>query len=213
MPMSMVPKPLCVGISGGSGSGKSRLAGFLKKGLGPKAVIVCQDWYYYDQSRRNPGQKKKLNFDHPQAIETPLLCSQLRELLKGRALRAPVYDYASHSRLKDTRPVEPAPVVILDGLLILHEKRLRDFMDFSVFIEVPDDLRLLRRIRRDVEERRIALSETLRLYEHCVKPMHERFVKPSAAHATWIWRQLEDGRFPEDLLAMVRQRLDSREGP
>lgn len=203
-------RPVCVGISGGSGSGKSALAAALKKGLGRGAVIVCSDWYYRDKGRLKPEESRKLNFDHPKAIELALLCAQLSRLLRGESVFAPVYDYASHSRLKSAREVSPAPVVILEGLLILHEKKLRDLMDFSVFIEVPEDVRLMRRIRRDVDERRVDLEETLRLYEHCVKPMHEEFVKPSAAHATWIWRQLDDRNFPQDLLRTIEGALSSR---
>src|SRR5262249_49575726 len=129
------------------------------------------------------------------------------QLLRGRPVDAPVYDYATHSRLPRTRRVEPAPLVILEGLLVLHERRLRELMECSVFIDVPSDVRLVRRIRRDVEHSRVDLEETLRLYEHCVRPMHERFIQPSSAHATWIWRQEEDRRFPADLLRSVEKRL------
>jgi uridine kinase len=202
-------KPLCLAISGGSGSGKSWLAQFLKDKLGKRAVIVCQDWYYRDNAGLTDAESQKLNFDHPDSIEFPLFRTQLGRLLAGQTIEAPRYDYASHSRLKATQTVAPAPLIILDGLLILAEKRLRDVIDLSVFIEVPADERLVRRIRRDVEHRRVDLQETLRLYEHCVKPMHERFIAPSAAHATWIWRQVEDKRFPEDLLKTVRAKLDA----
>lgn len=200
-------KPICLGISGGSGSGKSWLAHFLKKRLGAAAVIVCQDWYYRDNGSLNAAASRKLNFDHPKAIETPLFCRQLERLLEGESVEAPRYDYATHARLKETRRVAPAPLVVVDGLLILAEKRLREYLDLSVYIEVPADERLLRRIRRDVEHRRVDLEETLRLYEHCVRPMQERFIAPSSEHATWIWRQLEDEGFPEDLLRTLEARL------
>lgn len=200
---------ICVGIGGGSGSGKTWLATYLQSHLGAKCVVVSQDWYYRDNSRLTIEQSRKLNFDHPRAIETPLLESQLKHLLQGRPIRAPRYDYATHARLKRTRLVEPAPIVILEGLLVLHEKRLREHMDYSVYVDVPDDVRLVRRLHRDVEERRVDLKETLRIYDHCVRPMHRRFIEPSSAHATWVWRQLSDKRFPQELLKTIRTRLET----
>lgn len=200
---------LLLGIAGGSGSGKSWLARRVQRGFSPRAVVVCQDWYYRDNSSLNREQCLRLNVDHPRAIEAALLRQHLEELLAGRAVEAPCYDYASHARLAVTRLVEPAPLIILEGLFVLQDSRLRRLMDFSVFIEAEDDVRLLRRIRRDVEERRVALAETLRLYEHCVKPMHERFVRPSSRHATWIWRQAQDSGFPQDLLGAMERALSA----
>lgn len=201
--------PLCVGIGGGSGSGKSWLAGFLKGKLGKRAVIVCQDWYYRDNGHVSGEAAKKLNFDHPRAIERALFSSQLSMLLAGRAIERPCYDYARHARLKQTVRVDPADVVIVEGLLVLHDRRLRELMDLSVFIDVPSDVRLVRRIRRDVEQRRVDLEETLRLYEHCVKPMHDRFIQPSAQHALYLWKQEEDRSFPQELARVVEARLGS----
>jgi uridine kinase len=203
-------KPVCLGIGGGSGSGKSWLAQHLKARFAQRAVIVCQDWYYRHNGDLSDDDSRKLNFDHPRAIEMPLMSAQLAVLLSGAAVDAPVYDYATHSRLERTRRVEPAELIILEGLLVLHDKRLRELMDCSVFIDVPADLRLARRIRRDTVERRVDLEETLRLYEHCVKPMHERFIQPSSAHATWVWRQEEDKRFPSDLLRTLEKRLSDQ---
>ncbi|MEK7858226.1 MAG: uridine kinase [Elusimicrobiota bacterium] len=197
-------KPLCIlGIGGGSGSGKSWLATYLKRRLGERAAILCQDWYYKDNGGLTPEQAKKLNFDHPAAIETGLLLRHLDDLRAGKAIEAPRYDYATHSRLKEIHTVRPAPLIILEGLLVLHDPRLRERMDLSVFIDCPDDLRLIRRVRRDVEHRRVDLEETLRLYEHCVRPMHQRFIQPSAEKATWVWRQFEDRAFPRALLAQI----------
>ena len=208
--MATAAKPVCLGIGGGSGSGKSWLARFLEEKLGDRVVVVCQDWYYRHNGGLSDEEAKKLNFDHPKAIETPLFSAQLADLISGQAIEAPVYDYASHSRLSRTRRIEPAPLVVIEGLLVLHEKRLRDLMDCSVFIDVPADIRLVRRVRRDVEHRRVDLEETLRLYEHCVRPMHERFIQPSSKHATWVWRQEEDKRFPADLLRTLERRLSAQ---
>lgn len=200
-------KAVCLGIAGGSGSGKSWLAGFLKGKLGPRVVTICQDWYYHDKSGLPEAERKKLNLDHPKAIESSLMAQQVAELAAGRAIDAPRYEYATQARLKQRVHIEPADLIILDGLLVLHEKKLRDLMDFSVFIEVADDIRLLRRVRRDSVQRRIDLEETLRLYEHCVRPMHDQFIRPSAEQATWVWRQLEDKVFPQDLLNTLLKEL------
>lgn len=196
-----------LGVSGGSGSGKSWLASYLKKRLGRRAEILCQDWYYRDNSHLTPRQAKRLNFDHPRAIETRRLLRDLETLRSGRAVKAPVYDYATHSRLKGHRIVRPAPLVILDGLFVLNERAVFKQLDLSVYIDVPEDLRLIRRLRRDVEERRVDLEETLRLYEHCVRPMHLRFIKPAAARATWVWKQEEDRGFPRRLYGMLAAKL------
>lgn len=201
-------KPACVlGLSGGSGSGKSWLATFLKQRLKDKAVIVCQDWYYKDNGHLPAAEAKKLNFDHPDAIDSALLLRHVDRLRRGESIEAPRYDYATHARLEEIHTVRPAPLLILEGLLILHDARLRSRLDLSVFIDCPADLRLIRRVRRDVEHRRVDLEETLRLYEHCVRPMHEKFIEPASRHATWLWRQQEDKRFPHVLLRRVLGRL------
>lgn len=201
---------LLVGLCGGSGSGKSRLARFLRDRLGPRAVVVCQDWYYRDNGRLPPKKAAELNFDHPKSIEGPLFARQLSALLAGRAIEAPVYDYATHARLKRRQRVEPAEVVVVDGLFLLQDPRLRRLFDLTVFIDVPDDERLLRRVRRDAVERRVDLEETLRLYERFVRPMHRLHIQPFAGKATFRWRQEEDPRFPEELLREILARLRHR---
>jgi uridine kinase len=204
-------KPRVVlGIAGGSGSGKSWLAKAVAEAFPGRATIVCHDWYYkHNGHMSDEDARQKLNFDHPNSLETSLMSRQLDELIHGRTVDAPTYDYASHSRLKETRRVEPTPLVILDGILILHEKALRDRMTLSVFINVPDDVRLMRRTRRDTVERRVDIAETLRLYEDFVRPMHQRYVEPSSHHATWIWSQLEDKKFPDLLIQDLKRRLDA----
>lgn len=201
-------RPLLIGICGGSASGKSELSEYLKEGLGGRAAVICQDWYYRDHSHRSPSECARVNFDHPNAIENPLFLRQLASLVRGRAIEAPIYDYASHTRARRRRSVLPAPVVIVEGLFILHESRVREQLDLSVYIEVPDDERLLRRVRRDVKRRRVDLDETLRLYETYVRPMHAKFIQPSAAYATWRWHQLEDRRFPDELLREAQARAE-----
>lgn len=205
-----VKRALCIGISGGSGSGKTFFASFLKERLGSQAVVVCQDWYYKDKSGLPPEKSRKLNFDHPSAIELPLLEKQLKELLEGRPVLSPRYDYASHARLPYAVKVLPAPILLLDGLLLFCFKPIRKILDISIFIDVPSDIRLVRRIRRDVEERRVDLEETLSLYERTVVPMFDRFILPSSRHADKIWRPLQDGHYPELLLRKIKGALAKR---
>ncbi len=204
-------KPRVVlGIAGGSGSGKSWLAKAVAEAFPGESTIVCHDWYYRDNANLSAAEADKLNFDHPKSLETSLMCAQLDKLARGEAVEAPTYDYATHARLKKTRRVEPAPLIVIDGILVLADKALRERMDMSVFIEVPDDIRLLRRVRRDCAERRVDVNETLKLYERCVRPMHIRYVEPSSHHATWIWSQLDDKSFPGLLIKDLRRRLDER---
>lgn len=198
-----------VGICGGSASGKSVLSNYLVSGLNGEAVVFCQDWYYKDNAKLSAKEAEALNFDHPDAIEFPLMTRQLDQLRKGKAIDAPIYDYAVHGRVGVQR-IEPRPVVIVDGLFVLQHKSVRDRLDVSVFIEVPADERLLRRVRRDTGERRVPLEETLRLYERFVRPMHDKYIQPSAAKATFRWHQLEDEKFRREILEDVRARLDHK---
>ena len=199
--------PLVLGVAGGSGSGKSWLAKAVADAFPGQTTVVCHDWYYRHNGGLSAEKSAKLNFDHPNSLETSLMCRQLDKLISGSAIEAPVYDYATHSRLKKTRRVEPAPLIVIDGILVLADKALRERMSLSVFIQLPDDIRLVRRVRRDCTERRVDVEETLRLYEHCVRPMHAKFVEPSSHHATWIWSQLEDKTFPDLLIKNLRRRL------
>jgi uridine kinase len=198
---------IILGVAGGSGSGKSWLANAVVAAFPEQTTVVCHDWYYRHNGDLDEAATLKLNFDHPRSLETSFMCRQLDQLAAGKTIEAPIYDYATHSRLKKTRTVEPRPLIILDGILVLTEQALRARMDVSVYIETPDDIRLMRRVRRDCTERRVDLNETLRLYEEFVRPMHKRYVEPSSHHATWIWSQLDDPSFPNLLIRDLKRRL------
>lgn len=198
---------ILLGIAGGSGSGKSQLARAVAEAFRGLTTVVCHDWYYKHNGGLSAEEASLLNFDHPSSLETSLLVKHLDRLMAGEAVDAPVYDYATHARLAETRRIEPRPLVILDGILILAEKALRERMTVSVFIDAPDDIRLMRRVRRDGIERHVDLEETLRLYEDSVRPMHLRHVVPSSHHATWIWSQLDDAHFPDLLIQDLKRRL------
>ena len=211
---SKTPPRVVLGIAGGSGSGKSWLANAVAEAFAGRSTIMCHDWYYKDHGGLDDEEARlKLNFDHPDALESSLMRRQVDRLIAGEAVNAPVYEYATHSRLARTRLVEPKELLILDGILILHEAQLRERMTLSVFIDAPDDIRLMRRVRRDCQERRVDLDETLRLYEDYVRPMHRRYVAPSSRHATWIWSQLDDRKFPDLLIRDLEHRLSGEVSP
>ncbi len=195
-----------IGICGGSASGKSVLSDFIVEGMKGEAVVFCQDWYYKDNGGLPKAEAEKLNFDHPSSIEFPLLVKQLDQLRKGHAIEAPVYEYVTHARIGKQK-IEPKPVVIVDGLFVLQNKPILSRLDLSVFIEVPSDERLLRRVRRDVSHRRVDLEETLRLYETFVRPMHDKYIQPFAEKATFRWHQLEDDKFRGEILSDIKVRL------
>jgi uridine kinase len=199
--------PLIVGIAGGTASGKTRLAKYVAQKLGNDAVTVTQDWYYRDRSMLSPGERRLLNFDHPAAFDHALLLEQLRALRAGETVRAPNYNYTTHQRSLEGVWLRPAPVILVEGLLVLHDPVLRQMFDYSVFVDVPADLRLVRRLRRDAGGRGRAIKETLRLYEYCVRTMHESFVQPSAQYATLIWHPEQDAEFPVKLVQRIRKML------
>jgi uridine kinase len=196
-----------VGIAGGTGSGKTWLAHFLKAELGPGATLISQDWYYKDQSAAGRAKCATLNFDHPRAIETSLLVGHLDQLRQGRPVQTPRYDFATHTRIPRAISLDPAPVLIVEGLFVLHQKSIFNRLDHSVFVDVPADVRLMRRLRRDVAERSIPAQETLRLYETFARPMHERFVEPSAAWARHVWRPLCEHDFPARFASEIKELL------
>jgi uridine kinase len=193
-----------IAIAGGSGSGKSWLATHLQQKLGSRATLLAQDWYYRDRTGVDPQAARKLNFDHPRAIEQKLFLEHLETLRRGQPVARPLYNYATHIRSVETQSVPAAPVVIVEGLFLLHDARLAERFDDSIFVDVPADVRLARRIRRDAAQRAIDLGETLRLYETFVRPMHERFIQPSAARARKVWRPLEERAFPRQLVQELK---------
>ncbi len=176
-----------LGIAGGTGSGKSVLARRIARALGRRVVILPLDGYYRDRSAARGAARRNLNFDHPRSIEGGLVARHIRALARGETVRAPQYDYRRHRRLVSTRAVAPAAVVVVEGLFVFADPEIRRRVDFGIYLSEPADLRLARRLRRDVGERGISVEETLRLYFHCVRPMHERFIERSRLHADEVW--------------------------
>ncbi len=178
---------ILIGIAGGSGSGKTMVAQRIFDELGSdKVIIIQQDSYYKDLSGMPFEQRKQQNFDHPDAFDHELLISQLRDLLAGKSIHQPIYDYAIHSRKPETRRLGEHVIIVLEGILILHDPRLRELMDIKVYVDTADDVRLIRRIRRDVTERQRSLDSILAQYENSVRPMHLQFVEPTKRYADII---------------------------
>ncbi len=176
-----------IGVAGGTGAGKTTLVRALVTELGADEVLVIQhDSYYADQSHLAPAERAKLNYDHPDALETELLGSHLRALAGGLPVEIPAYDFASHERLPGRRRENPRDVILVDGILCLADAALRELMDLRVFVEAPDDIRLIRRLRRDLEERGRTPASVMDQYMESVRRMHLEFVEPSKRHADMI---------------------------
>ncbi len=180
-------RPLILGVAGGSGSGKTTVVSQIIRAMEPVPVsLLHHDSYYRDHPDLSDEVRARLNYDHPDVLETPLLAEHLRELLAGRAVEEPVYDFTTHSRTDETRRIDPNPVVIVDGILILAEPELRELMDIRVFVETDSDLRFIRRLLRDTQERGRSVDSVIRQYQETVRPMHLEFVEPSRRHADVI---------------------------
>ena len=199
-------KSILVGIAGGSGSGKTLVAQKLVQSLGNKtALLIQQDSYYKDLNHIAFEKRKQLNFDHPDAIDDDLLAEQLTMLLQGRSIEQPIYDFALHTRCKETRHIISRPVILLEGILVLHSARLRDLMVMKVFVEAEDDIRLMRRIRRDVNERGRDVESVIAQYETSVRPMHLKYVESSKQYADII---IPHGGYNEMGIDIVKAKIE-----
>lgn len=176
-----------LGVAGGSGSGKTYFAKELQKALGDElSTIVYQDNFYIDQSAKFDHDGGSVNFDHPESLDFPLLSEKLKELKGGHASAIPLYDFATHSRRKDTLHVAPRKVIIVDGILIFHPPYVRELFDDMVFFDTPEELRYQRRLERDVKERGRKPEGVKEQFIKQVKPMHDMFVEPSKSHASCV---------------------------
>jgi uridine kinase len=178
---------LIIGIAGGSGSGKSTVVKQIIKHLPKEAVsVIPQDAYYKDNGHKSAEDRAKINFDHPSSIEWGLLIKQLEILKTGASVEMPIYSYVTCARSKETIPVNPSQVIIVEGILILTNPRLRKKMDIKVFVDADGDDRLMRIIRRDLEERGRSFQQVLEHYDDFVKPMHLQFIEPTKRYADII---------------------------
>jgi uridine kinase len=180
-------KNIIIGIAGGSGSGKTSVAKALVKDLHLNgAVIIEQDWYYKDLSHLPKEERIKWNFDHPDSVEFDLLIRDLREMSEGKTVKVPQYNYVTHSRTKEMLTVAPQKVVIVEGIMVLYEPKLRDLLDIKIYVETDTDIRFIRRLKRDIFERGRAIDNVINQYMRTVRPMHETFVEPSKRYADII---------------------------
>ena len=186
-------KPFVLGVAGGSGSGKTYFAKDLQRILGKEnCEIVLQDNFYFDQSKNFDFDGGSVNFDHPSSIDFDLLGEQVATLKSGTPVELPIYDFATHSRLKKTIHITPKPIIIVDGILIFHAEQVRKHFDDLVFFDTPESLRYSRRLERDVKERGRTPEGVRNQFLKQVKPMHDEFVEPSKKYATTTVRELSE---------------------
>lgn len=180
-------RPLVMGIAGGTGSGKTTLARTIAESLpADRAVVIQHDWYYHDRSHLSPEARALVNFDEPDALDNGRLLADLDALKEGRAALCPQYDFGTHTRLPEARIVEPHPIVIVEGILLFAIRDLCEAFDLRLFVDTDDDIRLLRRIRRDIEDRKRDIASIEQQYCGSVRPMHHLHVAPSRRHAHLI---------------------------
>ena len=198
-------KTITMGVAGGSGSGKTTVARRILERIGfDRVAYVPHDAYYHDLSHLPPAERGQLNFDHPDSLDNDLLIVHLQELQAGRAVEIPVYDFKTHSRVAETRHVDPQPVILVEGILIFADKRLRDLMNVKIFVDTDADIRLIRRLQRDISERGRSAESVINQYLRTVRPMHLEFAEPSKRYADVI---ITEGGFNEVAIEMVAARL------
>ena len=179
--------PVIIGIAGGTGSGKTTVASAIYDRVGSDRIEwISHDSYYRNFDALSPEERAKINFDHPDSLESELLTRHLDVLSKGSSVEVPVYDFATHSRKADTQRVEPRKVIIVEGILVLAEPELRKRIDIKLFVDTPADIRFVRRLTRDIESRGRSLQSVVQQYMNTVRPMHEEFVEPSKRYADLI---------------------------
>ena len=176
-------KHLVIGIAGGSGSGKTTLLKNIVETFGPSITVIRPDNYYKRHDEMTYEERSRLNYDEPAALETDLMVRQLEALRRGETIQCPVYDFTVHNRSNETLTIQPEKVIIVEGILIFTDKQLRDLMDIKIFVDTDADIRICRRIKRDVNKRGRSLESVILQYQQTVKPMHEKYVEPSKKYA------------------------------
>ena len=176
-------KSLVIGIAGGSGSGKTTLLKNIIEAFGPSITVISHDNYYKRHDEMTYEERCKLNYDEPAALETDLMVRQLDALRRGEEILCPVYDFTVHNRSDETLLIKPERVIIVEGILIFENKELRDLMDIKIYVDADADIRICRRIKRDVNKRGRSLESVINQYQETVKPMHEKYVEPSKKYA------------------------------
>ena len=198
-------RSIVFGVAGGTASGKTTVADSILQAVGASQVAyLAHDAYYKDMSHLALAERARLNYDHPDSLETDLLVRHIEQLLAGERVQLPTYDFTEHRRTAATKPVNPAPIVLVEGILIFTHRRLRDLMDIKVYVDTDPDVRFIRRMVRDMQERGRSLDSIVNQYLETVRPMHQEFVEPSKRHADVI---IPRGGMNQVALDMVVSRL------
>ena len=177
-------KPFVIGVAGGSGSGKSTVTREVLASIGPEnTAVLMQDDYYSDQSHLSPDDRRKTNYDHPDAFDWKLMVQQVRALRNGQAIEMPVYDFTKDNRSSKTIAVQPAPVIVIEGLFALYDADLRKMMSLKVYVDTASDVRFIRRMQRDMAERGRSAESVISQYLETVRPMHKQFIEPTKRNA------------------------------
>ena len=195
-----------IGIAGGTGSGKTTLASTLKKAFQNDVTLICQDYYYKSFDHLSLEERKHLNFDHPNSMDTDYMVEQIRELKAFHSICRPVYSFIEHKRLAETICEEPRHVIIIEGILIFENPKLLELMDIKVFVDADSDIRFSRRLMRDIHERGRDIDSVVNQYLTTVKPMHEAFIEPSKKHADII---IPEGGLNEVACSMLIEKIKS----
>lgn len=213
-PVDGQDRPFVIGVAGGSGSGKTTIAQSVVDIVGEDLVVLIQhDAYYRDQAHMSFDERTKINYDHPDSLENELFVAHLTELRAGRPIERPVYDFTTHTRTAMTVRIEPEAVVLVEGILVLAEPELRKLFDLRIYIDTDPDLRLMRRLQRDIVERGRTIDSVLEQYERTVRPMHLQFVEPSKRYADIIVPEGYNPRVVGTVTAMIRHHLAHRVRP
>ncbi|MBI3980771.1 uridine kinase [Candidatus Microgenomates bacterium] len=198
-------KPIVIGVAGGTGAGKTTVTDQIYKSVSPdKIVFLHHDSYYKDQSRKPLEERIKTNYDHPDSLETHLMIKHLKSLLAGKAVDIPIYDFAIHNRTKKKEHITPKPLILVEGILIFVDKDLRELMDIKIFVDTDEDVRFIRRLKRDIAERGRTMESVIEQYLSTVKPMHLQFVEPSKRYADIV---IPEGGYNKVALKMITSRV------
>ena len=203
---------IIIGVAGGSGSGKSTFTNRIKKYFGDEVVVLYHDNYYRKQDGVPFEERVRVNYDHPDSLETDLLVEHLKELKAGRSIDCPVYDYSQHNRSAEVIRIDPKPVILVEGILLLADERIRDLLDIKVYVEADADERILRRISRDVEERGRDLNGIIEQYLTTVKPMHYLYVEPTRSKADIVINSGKNDVAFDLFVSKIEQLLDEKKG-
>jgi uridine kinase len=197
---------LVIGIAGGTGSGKTTIADYILETVGPeKIAFLPHDAYYRDLGNLSLEERAQINFDHPSSLETELLITHINQLRNQETIRLPSYDFKTHSRIKRTTPIKPQPIVLIEGILLFAEPELRKLFDLRIYVDTDADIRFIRRLKRDIEERGRTTESVINQYLETVRPMHLEFVEPSKRYASVI---IPEGGYNHVALDLIVARIE-----